>query len=75
MKPTPSTAQVEALYREHGAGVLAYLARRVPDPDTAAAAAYMRWVAAHPADARALGARARARIEAKYGPAGLAMQQ
>jgi len=43
--------------------------QRWAEPDTAAAATHMRWVHGHPAEARALGARAQARIKAGHGPA------
>jgi len=42
--------------------------QRWAEPDVAAAAAHMRWVVRHPAKARALGTRARARIKARHGP-------
>jgi len=41
--------------------------QRWAEPDVAAAAAHMRWVARNPAAARRLGLRARARIQARHG--------
>ena len=48
--------------------------QRWAEPDVAAAAAHMRWVLDNPAEARALGARARARIEAWHGPTAVGRQ-
>jgi len=41
--------------------------QRWAEPDVAAAAAHMRWVVENPVQAQALGAQAKARVEARYG--------
>ena len=48
--------------------------QRWADPDLKAAAAHMRWVQANPVAARALGARAQARVEARCGAEAAAAQ-